>query len=291
MKKIGYLFGFMVIALFVSSCQSGNSESQSAAAHNPDSLRIVSLNGTITEILSLAGLEDQIVGTDVASTYPESMKSKPKVGHNRKIPVEGVLALNPNLVIGTSTDVPKETVEQFRQAGLKVLLLDQEYSVEGSRNLIRAITDSLNLKLKGDSILLAFDRELANVKAFPESNEKPKVLFIYARGSGTMMVGGADTQVDKIIQLAGAENPAKDFKDYKPLTSESLVKYNPDVLLLFDSGLSSLGSAAGLLSVQGVKQTNAGKNKKIIAMDGQLLSGFSPRLPQAIKELHSKIHE
>lgn len=291
MKKIGYLFGFMVFALFVSSCQSGNSESQSAAAHNPDSLRIVSLNGTITEILSLAGLEDQIVGTDVASTYPESMKSKPKVGHNRKIPVEGVLALNPNLVIGTSTEVPKETVEQFRQAGLKVLLLDQEYSVEGSRNLIRAITDSLNLKLKGDSILSAFDRELANVKAFPESNEKPKVLFIYARGSGTMMVGGADTQVDKIIQLAGAENPAKDFKDYKPLTSESLVKYNPDVLLLFDSGLSSLGSTAGLLSVQGVKQTNAGKNKKIIAMDGQLLSGFSPRLPQAIKELHAKIHE
>ena len=291
MKNIGYLFVFMAFSLFISSCQSGNSETQSAAANNPDSLRIVSLNGTITEILSLAGLEDQIVGTDVASTYPESMKSKPKVGHNRKIPVEGVLALNPNLVIGTTTEVPKETVEQFRQAGLKVLLLDQEYSVEGSRNLIRALTDSLNLKLKGDSILSSFDKEIVDVKSFPESDGKPKVLFIYARGIGTMMVGGSDTQVDKIIQLAGAVNPAKDFKDYKPLTSESLVNYNPDVLLLFDSGLSSLGSAEGLLSVQGVKQTNAGKNKKIIAMDGQLLSGFSPRLPQAIKELHTKIHE
>lgn len=291
MKNIGYLFVFMAFSLFISSCQSGNSETQSAAANNPDSLRIVSLNGTITEILSLAGLEDQIVGTDVASTYPESIKSKPKVGHNRKIPVEGVLALNPNLVIGTTTEVPKETVEQFRQAGLKVLLFDQEYSVEGSRNLIRALTDSLNLKLKGDSILSSFDKEIADVKSFPESDGKPKVLFIYARGSGTMMVGGSDTQVDKIIQLAGAVNPAKDFKDYKPLTSESLVNYNPDVLLLFDSGLSSLGSAEGLLSVQGVKQTNAGKNKKIIAMDGQLLSGFSPRLPQAIKELHTKIHE
>ncbi len=291
MKNIGYLFVFMAFSLFISSCESGNSETQSAAANNPDSLRIVSLNGTITEILSLAGLEDQIVGTDVASTYPESIKSKPKVGHNRKIPVEGVLALNPNLVIGTTTEVTKETVEQFRQAGLKVLLLDQEYSVEGSRNLIRALTDSLNLKLKGDSILSSFDKEIADVKSFPESHGKPKVLFIYARGSGTMMVGGSDTQVDKIIQLAGAVNPAKDFKDYKPLTSESLVNYNPDVLLLFDSGLSSLGSAEGLLSVQGVKQTNAGKNKKIIAMDGQLLSGFSPRLPQAIKELHTKIHE
>ena len=291
MKIKSYLLVVMVFALLASSCQSGNTESPTDVANNPDSLRIVSLNGTITEILSLAGLENQIVGTDVASTYPESMKSKPKVGHNRKIPVEGVLALNPNLIVGTKAEIPLETVEQFRQAGLKVLLLDQEYSVTGSRDLIRALTDSLNLKLKGDSILSAFDREFAEIKSFPVSHVKPKVLFIYARGSGTMMVGGSDTQVDKIIELAGAVNPAKDFKDYKPLTSESLVNYNPDVLLLFDSGLSSLGSADGLLSVQGVKQTNAGKNKKIIAMDGQLLSGFSPRLPQAIKELHAKIHE
>jgi iron complex transport system substrate-binding protein len=39
----------------------------------------------------------------------------------------------------------------------------------------------------------------------------------------------------------------------------------------------------------GVAQTNAGKNKKIVTMDGELLSGFSIRLPQAIQELYNKL--
>ncbi|MGO1650744.1 MAG: ABC transporter substrate-binding protein, partial [Sphingobacterium sp.] len=109
--------------------------------------------------------------------------------------------------------------------------------------------------------------------------------------AGTMMVGGTGTQADQVIALAGGINVAKDFEQYRPLTPEALVAYNPDVLLFFRSGLSSLGDQEGLLNVQGVRETNAGKNKKIVAMDGQLLTGFSNRLPQAIQELHAKINQ
>ena len=62
--------------------------------------RIVSLNGTISEMLCDLGLEQQIVGVDITSNYPASLKSKPQVGHNINISAEGVLALQPALVIG-----------------------------------------------------------------------------------------------------------------------------------------------------------------------------------------------
>lgn len=288
MKRINPLFFLGIISLAISSCNiSGKQDSGNIEV---DSLRIVSLNGTVSEILCDAGLEKQIVGVDVSSTYPISLKDVPKVGHNKKIPVEAVLALNPNIIIGTK-EVPKETVEQFKQAGMRVILVDQEYSIPGSRNMIKSITDSLKLKEKGDSILKRFDQDIQLVQAFEAENPKPKVLFIYARGTGTMMVGGNNTQVAKMIQLAGGLNVAKDFEEYKPLTPESLVNYNPDVILLFSSGLSSLGDKNGFMEVQGVKQTRAGKEGRIVNMDGQLLSGFSPRLPNAIKELHTKIHE
>lgn len=288
MKRINPLIFFGIISFAISSCNiSGKPDNGNI---DVDSLRIVSLNGTVSEILCDAGLEKQLVGVDVSSTYPISLKDIPKVGHNKKIPIEAVLALNPNLIIGTK-EVPTETVEQFRQAGMRVILVDQEYSIPGSRNMIKSITDSLKLKVKGDSILKRFDQDIQQVQAFEAENPKPKVLFIYARGTGTMMVGGNNTQVAKMIQLAGGLNVAKDFEEYKPLTPESLVNYNPDVILLFSSGLSSLGDKNGFMEVQGVKQTRAGKEGKIINMDGQLLSGFSPRLPNAIKELHTKIHE
>src|SRR5690606_26170934 len=215
------IWSLSILYLFV-ACQN-TQEGSDSDSPSTDSLRIVSLNGTVSEIISELGLIDQIVGTDVASTYPESLADKPKVGHNKKVPVEGVLALRPNLIIGTKEDLNQETVEQFQQAGVRLILIDQQFSVEGTKNLIRTVSDSLDLSAKGDSILNTFDQEMAEVADYNTTAEKPKVLFIYARGAGTMMVGGTGTQADQVIALAGGNNVAKDFEQYRPLTPEALV--------------------------------------------------------------------
>lgn len=286
-RRINSIVALIVAIAFV-SCRSSN-QSASESIIN-DSTRIVSINGTISEILAGAGLEDHIVGVDVASTYPQSLAEKPKVGHSKKISAEGVLALKPDWVIGVRQDVNPELEEQLKASGVKILLFDQEYSVEGTKSLIGAVTDSLGLKQRGDSIISALDNDLAVLERLPKPETKPKVLFIYARGAGTMMVAGDDTQLAKVIDLAGGQHAVSGFTDFKPLTSEALVAANPDVILLFTSGLESLGGPDGLLQVQGVKETNAGKNKKFVEMDGQLLTGFSQRLGQAVKELSEKIH-
>lgn len=279
-------FTLLSTILIVSCTQSVNETAQTELKD----AKIVSLNGTVTEILVELGLEDQIVGVDVASTYPASIASKPKVGHNKNIAPEGVLSLAPTHIIGTKADLTEESLAQLQQTGLQILLLEHNFNVGGSKLLIKNLADSLHMSEKGDQIIKKLDAELENVRSFPEDPEKPKVLFIYARGAGTMMVGGNGTQVDEMIRLAGGVNVASDIENYKPLTAEALIAYNPDVILLFDSGLSSLGDVGGILELPGVKDTNAGKNKKIVHMDGQLLTGFSPRVAQAIQELHDKIH-
>ncbi|HWK58439.1 MAG TPA: ABC transporter substrate-binding protein [Parapedobacter sp.] len=256
-----------------------------------DSTKIVSTNGTVSEILVDLGFEDNIVGVDVASTYPVSLQQKPKIGHNREISAEGVLALNADLALGVTGMVKPQVAEQIRAAGTQLLLFDHEYSVTGAKQLIRAVADSLGKSIEGDSILSVLDDDLALADSVvAQSTGKPKVLFIYARGTGTMMVAGRRTQMDEIIKLAGGENAVSGFEDFKPLTAEALVAANPDVILLFDSGLSSLGGIDGLLEVQGIDQTNAGKNRKVVEMDGQFLTGFGPRLGKAILELAQKIH-
>lgn len=261
---------------------------ENAAISAADTIKIVSLNGTVSEILAGLGLETNIVGVDVTSTYPASLQSKPKLGHNRNIPAEGVLALHPDVVVGLSRDISPALASQFKDAGVRLLLFEHEYSPEGARNLIRAVAESLQAPAaKADSLIGQLDADLA--AAPPVTEPRPKVLFIYARGTGTMMVAGEDSNIEDIIELAGGQNAVSGFKDFKPLTAESLIKANPDVILLFDSGLQSLGGSEGLMKVQGMAQTNAGKNKKIIEMDGQLLTGFGPRLGKAVSELSEKI--
>lgn len=280
------LIALAIFALALSACNTSTKEKSGLLT---DSTKIVSLNGAVSEVLAGLGVEKQIVGTDITSNYPEAMKAKTKVGHNKNINAEGVIALSPSLIIGLKKEITPALAAQFKAAGVKLLLVDQEYSVEGTKKLIHTLADTLGLAVKGDSIAKALDIDLAQIKPAAATDKKPRVLFIYARGTGTMMVGGTGTQVDKAIILAGGQNAITEFADYKPLTAEALVKANPDVILLFDSGLQSLGGADGLAKVQGVKETKAGRNKKIITMDGELLSSFGPRLGIAIKELAAKI--
>lgn len=248
--------------------------------------RIVSLNGAVTEILCALGFEKQIVGVDVTSTYPASMEKVSKVGHNRNITAEPVLALQPDLVITTANYISPAVIEQFKSVNVKTVVLPQEFSVEGTCKLINEVAAALKVAAKGAALCKQVEAEKVNLKTVATSK---KVLFIYARGAGTMMVAGKETPLDKMITLAGATNAASDFKDFKPLTAEALVAANPDVILMFDTGLESMGGVNGLLKVQGVAQTNAGKNKKVITMDGQYLTGFGPRVIKAVQELVKKI--
>jgi len=249
--------------------------------------RIVSLNGAVSEMLCALGLENAIVGVDVTSNYPASLQQKTKIGHNKTISAEGVLALRPTLVLGIKDQIKPEVAGQLAAAHVKVQLLQQEYSVAGTRALLQQVGAATGTAEKAKQVEAAFNTAWQALQITPV---KKKVLFIYARGAGSMMVSGTGTPVEKMIQLAGAQNAVNAFTDFKPLSSESLIAANPDVILLFDSGLQSLGGADGLLKVPGIAATNAGRNKKIISMDGQFLSGFGLRLPQAVNELNKKLN-
>lgn len=270
MKKIF----FVLLPLILTSIISGAQQ------------RIVSLNGAISEMLCALGLEVQIAGVDITSNYPASLKQKASVGHNRNISAEGILALRPTLILGVKEELKPEVLEQLKSANVKVRLIPQEFSAQGTRNMLTEIATVTNTVEKGKQLLGKFDKEMAALK-IPATGKK--VLFVYARGTGSMTVCGTGQSLDKMIQLAGAANAITGFKDFKPLSAEALVAANPDVILLFDSGLQSVGGIEGLLKVPGVSNTNAGKNRKIISMDGQFLSGFGLRLPEAIQQLHKKI--
>lgn len=259
----------------------GNVAAQAAPAP-----RIVSLSGTVSEIICTLGRQGQLVGVDVTSTYPAALEKLPKVGHSRNISAEGVLALTPTLVVGTTESLKPEVAAQLKSAGVTVQLFKQEYSVAGTKQLVQDVAAAFGATAQVPALLKKLDADLAQVK---KPAKAPKVLFIYARGTGTMMVAGTGTQAAKIIQLAGGQNAITDFADFKPLTAEALVAANPDVLLLFDSGLASLGGKAGLEKIPGIAQTTAGKAGRVIEMDGQLLTGFGPRLGQATAELAQKL--
>ncbi len=253
--------------------------------------RIITLSGALTETVDALGLGKNIVGTDVTSTYPASLSRVPKVSRNRSVSAEGLMAFRPGLVLAPEGDVPKEIQYQLKEAGIRFVSIRQEYSVTGALNFIRKVAAACGVQAKGEALakqtFVRVQAALSKVKSNPVT--KDRVLFIYARGSGTMLVAGKGSSLDAIIRLAGGRNAIQEFADFKPYTTESLVKANPDAILMFDFGLSSLGGRQSVLAMPGVSLTNAGKSSRVIDMDGSLLTSFSTRLPDAITGLNERL--
>lgn len=283
MKKI--LLGLLVISGLVTSCNKASNENSEEAQVTH---RIVSLNGAITETIAALGNEGDIVGVDVTSTFPESVKTHAQdLGHVRGITLEPIIGLEPTLILASEKDLSPELQSKIKEAGIELKLINQEYSLQGSKKLVEDVAAAIGKK-DVKSLTEKIDADAASLVTFEKA---PKVLFIYARGAGTLQVAGDNTPFESIIKLAGGENAVKGFESFKPLTPEALVEGNPDVILLFDSGLESLGGVDGLLAVPGVSQTNAGKNKAVITLDGGLISNFGPRTGEAVAALNKALAE
>lgn len=293
MRKIKHIVMLALVLSAAVSCKKDEKTTEDSTIKT-DSIapakteKIVSLNGAVTEIVAALGHEKEIVGTDVTSTYPETLKATAKdLGHVRSVSIEAIMALKPTIILATDKDMSPELLEKIKKSGVKAEVFTQEFSPEGTKKLIADVAKALN-HADYKTLQEKIDTDLKAVKPIAAA---PKVLFIYARGANMMMVSGTGTPIEKTIMLAGGKNAVTDFADFKPLTPEALIKGNPDVILLFDSGFGSLGGPQGVLKIPGVDKTNAGKNKKIISMDGALLSGFGPRLGEGVAKLNSLLSE
>ncbi|MGG5507001.1 MULTISPECIES: heme/hemin ABC transporter substrate-binding protein [unclassified Myroides] len=288
MKRTAIL---VLLALSIVACKNSKEE-QTVETTNTEvatsNERIVSLNGAITETLVDLGQRKNIVGIDITSTYPTDLNTTAaQLEHVNKINIEALMALKPTLVYIAKKDLNDNLKKQLEDAKIKTVVIDQAYSVAGTKKLIQDVASSLNLT-DYEALLTKIDQDQAQLKTF---ENKPKVLFIYARGAANLFVAGNNTPMQNIIELAGGQNAVTGFDDFKPLTPEALLNSNPDYILLFDTGLQSMGGVDGVLKIEGLDRTNAGKNKKIIAMDGLLLTGFTPRIGTAITQLNQQLSE
>ncbi|MBE9586198.1 ABC transporter substrate-binding protein [Mucilaginibacter sp. JRF] len=255
--------------------------------------RIITLGSALTETVFALGAGANIVAVDVTSEYPKAAQLLPKVSRNRSVNSEALVAYRPDLVLAPAGDLSAETIVHLQAVKIKVVSIRQDFSAGGCINFIHDIAEALGIKTKGDALaqttkaaIAAAQTQIRNAK-----QASPKVLFIYARGTGLMSVAGRGSSIDAIIRMAGGKNAVHEFADFKPYTTEALVRANPDIILMFDFGLSSLGGRESMMGLPAMALTNACKNHRILALDGPLLINFSSRLPEAILTLNKQMHQ
>lgn len=253
-------------------------------------LRIVTAGSSSSEIVCALGACDQIVATDRTSRFPEMLQALPSIGYRSGIGAEGIISMKPDLVIFEEEYVKDEVVAQLKSTGIRTLLVGHEQNFESTKQRIRAISAELGKEPEGEALIEEIGTGLDKVKVKVDATtSRPRVLCVFNRGTGTMMVAGRNTSFG-LIPLAGAVNAMAEVEGYKPLNTESLIQADPDYILFFASGLESIGGVDGALKIAGVAQTTAGKKRQIIAIDGIVLTNWGPRVAEAAMQLFQLTH-
>lgn len=297
MKLFSYLLraalplGLLTATTAVQAATVTDADGKTLSISAADLTRVLPLGGPVTETIYALGAGKNVIATDISAYYPAAVTKLPKVGYQRTLSAEGIIALKPTLVIATTEAGPPTTLAQLRAAGIKVLILPAEYTPEGSKAKISAIAKVFGTETRADDLNAGIDRDLAKAKSlFSRFKSRPKVMFIYARGPQGAQISGSGTSADAMIHLAGGVNAFGQAQGYKPLTAEAAVAAAPDVILMLSGGLESVDGIDGLLKLPGIAQTPAAKNRRIVALDDLYLLGFGPRLGRAVQDLTMQLH-
>jgi iron complex transport system substrate-binding protein len=252
--------------------------------------RLVTVGGSLTEIAFALGVGGEIVGVDSSSTFPAEATKLPQVGYQRALSAEGVLALRPTLVLASQDAGPPAALEQIRSAGVAVQVIQAEPSAEGALAKIRRAAAALGRAAEGEALATRLDSALKEAQAQANGKPRLRVLCVYARGAGTVLISGKGSAAAAMVALAGAENAAPEIEGSKPLTPESALAARPDVLLATTHGIEGLGGVEALLRQPGLADTPAGKARRVVVLDDLLLLGFGPRTGEAVRRLIEELH-
>jgi iron complex transport system substrate-binding protein len=256
-----------------------------------DNSRIVSIGGAITEILYALGLERRVVAIDSTSSYPpQALREKPNVGYMRALSPEGVLGLNPSLILAAEDAGPKDAIAVLRAAGIPFVLVPDKHTGKGILDKIAIVATAAGGAERGACLAKAVAADLDALAQIRTQVEHPlKATFLLSFVNDRAMVAGRSTAADGIIKLAGATNAILDYEGYKPINDEAIIAAKPDYVLAMRRDSHPL-DARTVFAHPGFALTPAAQRQAFVAMNGLYLLGFGPRTAMAARDLAATLY-
>lgn len=228
--------------------------------------RIISLVPSQTELLYDLGLGDRVVGITKFCVHPEEwFRTKERIGGTKKIDMEKVRALMPDLIIGNKEENEKKDIAQLAQE-FPVWMSDVR-DLPSALAMIEGIGSFTGTKAEADRIVEGIKQGFALLKP----REEPRTVA-YLIWREPYMSAGHGTFINDMLERIGLENvfDADDAR-YPVITERELADADPEVILL-----SSEPYPFNAEHILDVNMICPGTPVHII--DGELFSWYGSRL-------------
>jgi ABC-type Fe3+-hydroxamate transport system substrate-binding protein len=225
--------------------------------------RIISLVPSITELLFELGLGDKIVGCTKFCVHPENaVRNTIKIGGTKKLNVEKIHSLRPDLIIANKEENEQEDVERLAQT--TAVWVSEVSSFESALQMINQIGEITDTISKASSISNTLNILRKQASSF---QERTALYFIWRK---PYMLAGNDTFITDMMSLAGFRNIIEQAR-YPGMNDMDLIQYNPEFVLLSSEPYPF--NEKHLAELQQIFP-----HSKIVLVDGEYFSWYGSRL-------------
>ncbi|HBF31203.1 ABC transporter substrate-binding protein [Rhizobium sp.] len=261
------------------------------AQQNSTPSKIVAIGGSLTEIVYALGEEKRLVGRDSTSVYPLAALKLPDAGYIRALSPEGILSLNPDLILMLDGAGPPAALETLKAAGVPMVMIPDGYDEASIARKVEAVGKVLGVEQKAHLLANHISAELqAALAANNGQPQKARVLFILSLQNGKVMAAGGQNHADGIVKLAGGDNVMTSITGYKQVSDEAIINAAPDAIVIMSGAGGHAVDDQTLFNIPAIAATPAGKARRVIRLDGMTMLGFGPRTAEAVTALHAALY-
>jgi len=192
--------------------------------------RVVCLVPNVVDIAYSLGAGADVVAVSDFTKYPKEALQKPSIGLPLNPSIETIVALHPDLVLGSGDLNTLEFVGHLQRLGIPVFMVDP-HGIEGIYASILSLGRALNREADANTVVAQLRKRVDAVKA--RVADKPKMRVFMAIWYDPVMTIGKRSFISELIEAAGGRSVTDDISQEWPEVSvETIVSRQPDALLL-----------------------------------------------------------
>ncbi|WP_090864593.1 cobalamin-binding protein [Paraburkholderia diazotrophica] len=246
--------------------------------------RVISLAPHVTEMIYAAGGGAKLVGAVSYSDYPPEAKQLPRVGDNKSLDLERIVALKPDLIVVWRHGNAQRQIDRLREMHIP-LYFSEPHRLDDIAVTLTKLGQLLGTSQAADTAARTWRDDIASLRA--RYSTQPGVSVFYQVWDEPLMTLNGEHMISDVIALCGGRNVFAKLEPLVPTVStEAVLAANPEVIVTAAPGetkpdrpLPSLDRWKAWRGMTAVARNN------LFAIDGDLINRPAPRLAQGAAQL------
>lgn len=238
--------------------------------------RIVAMSPDVADVIISLGATNKLVGKDATNTNP-ALKNVPAVGMHRNITAESVLAVKPDLVLGSYMVQPASIYQRLTSLKVKAVNVAPKEDINTFTKSIKTIGSYVGKKSQGTTLANNWSKAMSPM---------PKTGKRYLLSYDGRIVAGKGTVGDELIRRAGGINAAN-VSGLKPMSREGWLAAKPDVIIIAEHNQKVVGGASKFSQRPEIAVSAAGKKGGVQFWPADDFLRYGLNSPQVLKKLNA----